>query len=267
MIKIATWNVNSINKRLPLLSSWVSEVQPSILFLQELKCPFDKFPLFDLKFLGYESLFICQEKMHGAAILSKYPLKLITDKLPMLPQDKMQEARFIAAEVFFPQRKLTVGSVYVPAGGFNDINLLSLEEKRKFETKINFLRRLYKFLKETPLDILGGDFNIAPRLIDISDQTKQNFICCSPKERSIFEAFLDLGYANGYNEVKPYEKAYSWWSYQFGYQASNRGYRLDHILCRNNLFRYKDAEIDRKNTMGKTNSSDHAPVILTLDLV
>lgn len=266
MIKIATWNVNSINKRLSLLMEWVSFHQPDILFLQELKCPFDKFPSFDLKFLGYDSLCVCQEKMHGSAILSRHPMELITDKLPTITADNTQEARFIAAKVKLPQKEITVGSVYVPAGGFSDISQLSVEEKVKFETKINFLRRLYKFLKENQLDVLGGDFNIAPRLQDMSDETKQNFVCCSSKERSIFEAFLDLGYINGYNEVKPYEKAYSWWSYQFGYQAANLGYRLDHILCKENIFRYNEACIDRQGTMKRADSSDHAPVILRLDI-
>ncbi len=259
-MKLVTWNVNSINKRFNLLCEYLETEAPDIVFLQEIKCNEDQFPFLSLNMKGYKAVCSLQEQRHGVAILSKHPVSLIRQELQPYIFDRNKEARYVEAEVFIDDQRLKVASVYVPAGGFNDVSKLSPEEREKLEVKISFLRRLYKHVKENPVSILAGDFNIAPRLIDMYDPEKQNFICCSQKERSVFKAFLDLGFENAFNQVHPNEQAFSWWSYQFGHYAQNWGYRLDHILCRQGLFKYQEARIDSQKTMNRPDSSDHAPV-------
>ncbi len=262
-MKIATWNVNSIQKRLPLIIRFLKEENVDILCLQELKTDAADFPAFELTLEGYHSASVCEKGKNGVAIISKHKIEVVSEKLAPKQELTEKEARFILANVWVNDEKISVASVYVPVGGFKDLNELTAEDKEKWNHKLTFLRALYLHLKQTPPDIVLGDFNMVSSLQDISDKTKTNFICCSEKERLIFSEFLKLGYENVYQTLNPNTIAYSWWSYQFGYYTSDLGYRLDHILCKQNRFEYQDICIKKDPWRTHKDASDHAPVILT----
>ncbi len=261
-MKIATWNVNSINKRIKLLLEFLEKEKIDVLCVQELKIGYNDFPVFDLKLAGYNSLCSCENGKNGVAIISKYDMQLISNGFE---QNSNREARFIAANIKTPDKNMSIGCVYVPVGGFKDFEDLTEEEITKWNHKLLFLRQFYGYLKKNPLDIVAGDFNMVSKIEDISDKLKQNFICCSPKERKIMYEFEKLGYDNVYNVLYPQKVAYSWWSYQFGYYTSNLGYRLDHILCRQNKFKYSNIDIKHEHWRSVDNASDHAPVVLEFE--
>lgn len=130
-MKIATWNVNSINKRLNLVKSFIECQNLDILCLQELKTNYTDFPLFDFKLYGYNACYTCFGKNSGVAIISKHPIKIVFDK--DLCQNN--EARFIVAEVEIENNKISIASVYVPVGGFKDFNTLTPDDTIKWEYK------------------------------------------------------------------------------------------------------------------------------------
>lgn len=264
-MKISSWNVNSLSKRLSLVLQFLKEEDIDVLCLQELKLEDDSFPIFDFKLAGYDSLFLGEKGKNGVAIISRHALRNVPAQLGS--HFLTDEARFITAKISILSHEITIGNVYVPVGGFKDFDFLSQEDMDKWNKKLFFLRGLYSFLKSNPLDIVLGDFNIVSTKNDISEVEKANFICCSQKEREIFSEFLKLGYENTYNIIKPDERAYSWWSYQFGYYQNNKGYRLDHILCKKGVFVYEDICIKKEPWRSHVNASDHAPVILTISSI
>lgn len=263
-MKIATWNVNSIRKRLPLLLQFLQNEQIDVLCVQETKTDYAGMPQFELNLVGYKCLSVCEGGQNGVAIITRYPIKQIADKLLLADTELQQEARFLSAHVSIEGQDVSIGCVYVPVGGFKDFKALDETDELKWQKKLMFLRGLYAFLKKNPIDILAGDFNIVADERDISDSTKINFICCSPKERLIFNEFLKLGYDHVYRILNPDKIAYSWWSYQFGYFQSNMGYRIDHILCRSNRFQYRQMEILKYPYRQLPDTSDHAPVVLEI---
>ena len=152
MTKIATWNVNSINARLPLLLRWLDDFRPDILLLQELKCIAEKFPRQELEDKGYNIAINGQKTYNGVAILSKSPIDVELTELPGNPND--EQARYM--EVF--TKDLLVASIYAPNGNPVD--------SEKFPYKLEFMERLYQriklLLQQDTNFILGGDFNVIP---------------------------------------------------------------------------------------------------------
>lgn len=266
-MKLATWNVNSIRKRLPLVLEFLQQEQIDVLCVQETKTDDVGFPQFELNLAGYKCLSVCEGGHNGVAVISKYPIKQIDTCLPLADTSLKEEARFLSVAIQAESRDISIGCVYVPVGGFKDFNNLDETDILKWQKKLTFLRGLYAYLKKKPLDIIAGDFNIVADEKDISDKTKTNFICCSPKERAIFAEFLKLGFDHVYRLLNPDKIAYSWWSYQFGYYQSDLGYRIDHILCRQKKFHYRQMHICKDPWRGFPDTSDHAPVVLDMTVL
>lgn len=258
MIKIATWNVNSILARLDLVLAWLKEKPCDIILLQELKTREENFPeaLLDL---GYNALVYGQKSYNGVAILSKWPLEDTQKGLPGFEEDP--SARYVEAFT----NGLRVASVYVPNGQSLDSD--------KFTYKLNFLSHLTAHLKTLATYnedcIIGGDFNIAPSVQDTPPLENTERILTSAAERTSFSELT----ASHFKDAIQFAQAsvsfdskdwYTWWDYRQGSWPKNRGFRIDHLLMPpSTINRIETMGVD-KNLRGQTRPSDHAPLWCTL---
>ncbi|MDR2016393.1 MAG: exodeoxyribonuclease III [Burkholderiales bacterium] len=255
-MKIAAWNVNSLNVRLPRLLAWLKKQMPDIVCLQETKCENTRFPQDILLEAGYQSCFHGQKTYNGVAILARREMPMAEVLCGIEDYDDPQ-ARVIAATV----AGIRVVCVYVPNG--------QSVGSEKFEYKMQWCRRLRRYLQETviqyPKLVVAGDFNIAPDDRDVHDPDAwRGQILCSDEERAAFRSFLALGLADSFRLFEQPPNVFSWWDYrQLGF-AKNRGLRIDHLLISEALREQCVASvIDRDERRGEK-PSDHAPVMVTL---
>lgn len=255
MLKIATWNVNSVRTRLPHLMFWLKESAPDIVLLQETKATNDQFPQEEIESLHYNISLHGQKSYNGVAILSKFPLEDVTRGLPGFEDE---QARYIEAVV----QGMRVASVYVPNG------MAVGSEKHLY--KLAFLDQLYQqvqtLLTYDEKLVLGGDFNIAPWDQDVYDpQEWYERILCSTPEREKFRALLYLGLTDGLRAAHPTQKGlYTWWDYRAGAWQNNFGLRIDHLLLSPQAADHlKDASVE-KDIRALDKASDHAPVTVVM---
>jgi exodeoxyribonuclease III len=256
-VKIATWNVNSVRARLPLLLSWLETARPDVVLLQETKVPAAGFPCEEVGDLGYNVVAVGEAGgRNGVAILSRQPIEDVAQRLPGDEGD--EEARWIEAFT----GGLRVASVYVPNG-------TALGSER-FAFKLAFLGRLRahacELLEQDEPLVIGGDYNIAPFPIDVFDaEALEGTICYHKDERAQLRALLNQGFYDAFRVVEPRTPhAYSWWHYQGRSWKANEGLRIDHLLLSPDATdRLETCAIDRDTRAQKT-PSDHAPVWCTL---
>lgn len=251
MMKIATWNVNSLNVRLPHLLDWLARESPDVVGLQEIKCEDAKFPLEAIQKAGYESVFAGQKTYNGVAILSRTAAKDVQRGIPGY-NDAQQ--RVIAATV----NDVRVINAYFPNG--------QAPGTEKFAYKLDWLEHLTAWLKQelkTSTELcLVGDYNIAPTNADAHPDWKEE-IHVSPPERAAFAALAALGLQDVYRKFEQVEKSFSWWDYRMNAFRRNFGLRIDHVLASQVLAdRCTACSID-KSTRVLERPSDHAPVIAT----
>jgi exodeoxyribonuclease-3 len=251
VVKIATFNVNSIAVRLPILLAWLEQAKPDIVCLQEIKCPAADFPMLELKGLGYHVEAVGQRSYNGVALLSRAPAQDIVRTLPGEPTD--DQARFIEATV----GDLRVASIYLPNG-----NPLGTD---KFTYKLAWMRRL-KAHAETLLEreipfVLAGDYNVAPTDDDVYDPSAMlDDAICQPESRARFRALLNLGLTDAFRALHAEPHRFSFWDYQAGRWYRDEGLRIDHLLLSPQAAdRLTAADID-KTPRGKDKASDHTPV-------
>jgi exodeoxyribonuclease III len=256
MLKIITWNVNSINVRLERLLALIAREQPDIICLQELKCIDEKFPTEKIQEAGFHCLVLGQKTYNGVAILSKEPIKELTRGFQDTGDDS--HSRFLGGETF----GLSVFSAYVPNGQFVG--------SEKYAYKLEWLKRLRKYLDLHfgPKDklVVAGDFNVAPEDIDVHDPDLwHEKILCSSQERLALKDVMDFGLVDLYRELYPKEKAFSWWDYrQLAFQK-NLGLRIDLILGTKSIeMTTKEVTMIREERKG-VQPSDHAPVAACLE--
>ncbi len=252
MLTIATWNINSIRMRLPLLLTWLKETAPDIVLLQETKTPDDQFPREALEDLGYNIALSGQKSYNGVAILSKFPLEDVTRGIPGFIDD---QTRYIEAVT----NGVRIASVYVPNG--------MAVGSDKYEYKLTFLKHLYAhtqtLLTYDEAFVLGGDFNIAPTDEDVYDPEEwHEKILCSTPEREGLRALLYLGLTDALRALHPQQKdLYTWWDYRGGSWQNNFGLRIDHLLLSPQAADHlTEASVDKK-VRAIEKSSDHAPVV------
>ncbi len=261
-MRITTWNVNSVRPRLPHLLAFLNEEQPDVVCLQELKCENDKFPLIEIEELGYNCALHGQKTYNGVAILSKYPLEDITTGLD--DENIDEQARYIEAVISLPNNKaLRVASIYVPNG--QDPN------SEKFPYKLRFLDRLHthakKLLTYKEILVLGGDYNVAPEMMDVYDPKGWNGqVCFHPEERKRFHALQHLGLYDAWRVTNPTETAYSWWDYRGEAFRFDKGLRIDHLLLSPEATDLMENCVIHRDTRDQEKPSDHAPVTVTLSL-
>jgi exodeoxyribonuclease-3 len=254
-MRIATWNVNSLRVRLPLVLEWLAATAPDVLALQETKLTDEAFPAAALLEAGYHSVYSGQKTYNGVAILSRSPA---TDVLRDIPRYDDPQRRVLAATI----GGVRVIDLYVPNGQAVDSD--------KYHYKLGWLRALRRWLREEiaahPHLVVLGDFNIAPEDRDVHDPALwQGQVLVSEPERQAFRDWLALGLEDSFRLFDQPEKSFSWWDYrQLGFQK-NRGLRIDHILLSSALARSCVAvRIDRAERK-KERPSDHAPVVVDLD--
>ncbi len=264
-LKLATWNINSLKVRLPLVQSWIHTHSPDILLLQEIKCTEDTFPKTLFEDLNYYCAVYGQKAFNGVAILSKFPLEDIQKGFPNLSSSQgLEEARYISALVSLPTAALRVASVYVPNGQSVD--------SLKYQEKLLFLKRLREIMKDLltyeEILCLGGDYNIAPTDQDVYDPKGwQDHILCSVSERRAFDALLNLGYSDAFSQKHPCKEGFTWWDYRNQSFFKNHGARIDHILlspqaCDALLKCWIDTE-----PRAQPVPSDHTPLLVELNIV
>jgi exodeoxyribonuclease-3 len=250
-VKIVTWNVNSVRARLAAVLAWLDEVKPDVLLLQETKCLNEQFPAEPFEERHYNLALVGEGPRSGVAILAKHPIEDVLDHLPGDPDD--HEARYVEATI----GGLRVASVYVPNG-----TALGTD---RFAYKLAFLARMRahaaRLLEQDECLVIGGDYNVAPRPIDVYDaKALDGTICYHPDERAALRGLLHLGLYDAYREYRPSGDEFSWWHYQGRAFQAGQGLRIDHLLLSAAAIdRLQAAGIDARPRHAKA-ASDHAPV-------
>jgi exodeoxyribonuclease-3 len=259
VMRIATWNVNSIKQRLSHLTAWLAERQPDIVCLQETKCPDEAFPREPLEALGYNVAVHGQKAFNGVAILSKLPLEDVTPRLPGDQED--DHARFLEAVVSLPRGVIRIASLYLPNGNPPDGD--------KYAYKIKWMDRLIHYAHERleheePM-VLAGDYNVIPSTLDCRDPAAwAGDALFLPRTRAKFRALCGLGLIDAVRSASDAGGLYTFWDYQAGAWNKNNGIRIDHILLSPQAAdRLAQVEIDR-HVRGWDKPSDHVPVVAQL---
>jgi exodeoxyribonuclease III len=253
MVKISTWNVNSIRARLDLFLLWLKEEKPDAVCLQEIKCKNEAFPFESIEDLGYNIAINGQKTYNGVAILSKYPLTDVVTTFPNNPLE--QEARYIEALLNFPSHVIRLASVYVPNGGSIDSD--------KYQNKLNFLDQLtiyYKALLQQEEElVVAGDFNIALTPLDIYNPLEES-ILFSAEQRGKLRNFIASGLVDSYRIHNPLNEAYTWWDYRANAFIRNNGARIDYIFCSLEAAQLSDDCFLSKKWRSEKATSDHIPL-------
>jgi len=250
-MKIATWNVDSMNVRQPHVVEWLQAHDPDVLVLQEIKQLTEKFPIDALQEIGYHAIASGQKTYNGVAAISKVaPIDSVTD----IPGFEDPQRRVLACTV----NDIRVVDLYVPNG--------SEVGSEKYEYKLGWLAALRDFLEAEMQRyenvVVLGDFNIAPADADVYDPEKWgDAILCSPLERKALTAFLDLGLSDVFRKFEQPESTFSWWDYRAAGFRRNAGLRIDLILTSAAMTERCKASYVDKEPRGWERPSDHAPVV------
>jgi exodeoxyribonuclease-3 len=255
-MKIATFNVNGVNGRLPQLLEWLNEAQPDVVCLQELKASQDKFPASQVKRAGYHSAWLGQKSWNGVAILSSGAEPVVTRRA--LPgDDEDTQSRYLEAAI----DGVVVACLYAPNG--------NPAPGPKFEYKLTWFERLNAHAAtlaslKAPV-ILGGDFNVMPTELDVYAPDRwQDDALFRPEVRAAFQALLKTGWTDAIRKLHPKERIFTFWDYWRNAWKRDAGLRIDHFLLnRRAVKRLTSAGVDR-DARGREHASDHAPVWIRL---
>jgi len=255
-MKIATFNINNINRRLPNLLRWLGAVKPEIVALQELKSTDADFPLSAINKAGYGAVWRGQKTWNGVAILARDTDPVLTrTELPGDRDDR--EARYIEAAV----KGVIVTSLYLPNG--------NPQPGPKFDYKLDWFRRLRlhaaKFLKQEIPVVLAGDYNVAPTALDIyPTRSWDKDALIQPKSRAAFKSLVAQGWCDAIRRLHPSMPMYTFWDYKRNRWVRDAGLRLDHLLLSPVVApRLIEAGVDRE-WRGEEGASDHAPAWIVL---
>lgn len=257
-MKIATFNINGIKARINALTVWLSEANPDIVLLQEIKSVDENFPREHFEDMGYQVETHGQKSFNGVAILSKFPLEDIKRGLP--GDDADEQARWIEATVMC-NTAIRVCGLYLPNG--------NPAPGPKYDYKLKWMERLKRRAQELIVSeepaLMAGDFNIIAQPEDAADPKKwQDDALYLPKSRAAFWEILNLGFTEAFRAVHQGPGHYSFWDYQAGSWQRNNGIRIDHFLltpqCADLLV---DCKIDL-GIRGREKPSDHVPVWISL---
>jgi exodeoxyribonuclease-3 len=250
-LKIATFNINNIQRRLSVLLAWLKKAKPDIVCLQELKAAHDAFPAAAIERAGYGFVHRGEKTWNGVAILARKSQPILTRmELPGDPRDR--QSRYIEAAV----NGVLVGCLYLPNG--------NPQPGPKFDYKLAWFDRLIKHaasLKRSgqPV-ILAGDYNVVPTDIDIYPSKSWDMdALLQPKSRAAYQRLLKQGWTDSVRALHPDERIYTFWDYKRDRWRRNGGLRIDHILLSPSIAdRLKSAGVDRE-VRGWEGASDHAP--------
>ena len=255
-MKVATFNINNINRRLPNLLVWLKRAKPDVVALQELKSTDGNFPHAAIEKAGYGAVWRGQKTWNGVAILARHtePV-LIRNRLP--GDSKDDEARYIEAAI----KGVIVTSLYLPNG--------NPQPGPKFDYKLAWFRRLRThaatFIKQDVPVVLAGDYNVAPTALDIyPTRSWDKDALIQPKSRAAYKSLVAQGWTDAIRTLHPSAQMFTFWDYKRNRWPRDAGLRLDHLLLSPVLAsRLKKAGVDRL-VRGEDGASDHAPAWVTL---
>jgi exodeoxyribonuclease-3 len=262
-MRVATWNVNSLSARLPRVIDWLLQTGTDVLCMQETKLADTTFPALAFEEIGYEVAHHGDGRWNGVAVASRVGVADIQqgfDNCPGFPDAKTVESRAMAATC----GDVRVWSVYVPNG--------RTPEDPHYAYKLEWLSALTALLRaeitrrEAPLAVMG-DFNIAPTDADVWDAAK--FVASThvtPREREAFNGIVDLGFSDVFPRALKGDHPFTYWDYRDGSFHRGMGMRIDFVLGNQTFSKgVTDAYVDREARKGK-GPSDHAPIVVDLDL-
>lgn len=255
-MKIATWNVNSLNVRLPHVIEWLDSARPDVLVLQEIKQLTEKFPRDAIKEAGYRGFASGQKTYNGVAVISRNPS---TDYVTDFPGFDDPQRRILASTI----DGVRVVNLYIPNG--HSVGSEKYEYKLKWLAALNgFLK---KELKANENLVVLGDFNIAPDDRDVYDPDKWGEdILCSPAEREALVGLTALGLSDVFRQFEQAEKSFSWWDYRAAGFRRNAGLRIDLILASKAMAESCQASYIDREPRTWERPSDHTPVIAEFSL-
>ena len=256
-MRIATFNVNGVNGRLPLILEWLAETQPDVACLQELKAPDEKFPAKAIEKAGYGALWHGQARWNGVALLARGCEPIETCRgLAGDPGDS--HSRYLEAAV----RGVLVGCLYLPNG--------NPQPGPKFDYKLAWMERLHAHAAnlvglDSPV-VLAGDYNVIPTDADVYKPERwRDDALMQPEARAAFFRLLDQRWTDAIRALHPDETIYTFWDYWRNAWARNAGLRIDHLLLNPAAAPLlRAAGVDRA-TRGKEGASDHAPTWIEID--
>jgi len=255
VLKIATWNVNSLNVRLPHVLAWCEDARPDVLALQETKLPDDRFSAEALKEAGFESVYSGQKTYNGVAILSRQPARDTVTDIKGLDD---------------PQRRILAATI----DGVRVINLYVVNGKEvgsdKYAYKLEWLEKVSRWvgaeLERFEKVVVLGDFNIAPADEDVHDpEAWRDRILCSEPERAALKGMLGRGLVDTFRLFEQPAGSWSWWDYRAAAFRRNMGLRIDLILASKALAADCRAAWIDKEPRRQERPSDHTPVIAEFD--
>jgi exodeoxyribonuclease III len=255
-VRVATFNINGINGRLPVLLRWLKEARPDVVCLQELKAPEEKFPRDALDDAGYGAVWHGQKSWNGVAILAREAQPIETRRgLPGDPDDR--QSRYIEAAV----QGVLIGCLYLPNG--------NPAPGPKFDYKLRWFDRLAAHAEDLMAQnypvILAGDFNVMPTDLDVykPERWREDALFRS-EVRNAFHALTGQGWTDALRSLHPGERIYSFWDYFRNAWGRDAGLRLDHVLLSPAIAdRLCGGGVDR-HVRGWEKTSDHAPVWVNL---
>ena len=251
-MKLATYNVNGVNGRLPVLLKWLEASRPDVACLQELKAPNEKFPLKAIEEAGYHAIWHGQKSWNGVAILARNESPVeVTRILP--GEDEDEHSRYIEALV----EDIHICCLYLPNG--------NPAPGPKFDYKLRWFDRLTKhaagLLASKKPVVLTGDFNVMPTEKDVYKPERWvDDALFRPETREAFKTLVDQGWTDAIRTLYPNETIYTFWDYFRNAYGRNAGLRIDHFLLSPDLKKkLKNGGVD-KEVRGWEKTSDHAPV-------
>lgn len=251
-MRIATYNVNGITARLPVLLRWLEETQPDVVCLQELKAPQEKFPEQAIRDAGYKAIWHGQKSWNGVAILSR--TEEIEERCRVLPDDPEDlQSRYIEARI----KDIVVGCLYLPNG--------NPAPGPKFDYKLGWFKRFsqhaQQLLNEGVPVVLAGDYNAIPTEKDVYKPERwTEDALFRPETREAYHNLIAQGWTDAIRKLHPDETVYTFWDYFRDAYGRNAGLRIDHFLLSPQLApRLQKAEVDRF-VRGWEKTSDHGPV-------
>ena len=256
-MRIATYNVNGINGRLPVLLRWLKEDAPDIVCLQELKSPNDRFPRAELERAGYGAVWHGQRSWNGVAILAKGLVPLVTRRgLPGDPDDT--HSRYIEAAI----NGILIGCLYLPNG--------NPAPGPKFDYKLRWFQRLHAYAAELiDLDIpalLVGDYNVMPTDLDVyAPERWRDDALFRPEVRKAYADLVAQGWTDAIRHLHPDERLYTFWKYWRNSLERDAGLRIDHFLLSPSAAPWLRSASVRRAPRSWEHTSDHAPVMIEID--
>jgi exodeoxyribonuclease III len=257
-VKVATFNINDINKRLDNLLAWLEKAEPDVVCLQELKAEHRGFPERALRKLGYESVWLGERSWNGVAILARGRAPVLT-RSTLPGNDGDRQARYIEAAI----KGVLITSIYLPNG--------NPQPGPKFDYKLAWFERLIShaagLMKAGVPVVLAGDYNVVPTPQDIyPTRSLDNNALIQPESRQAFARLLAQGWTDALRKLQPEGPLWTFWDYKRERWPAGKGMRLDHFLLSPKMSEnLVNGGVDRW-VRGEPNASDHAPAWIVLDV-